>query len=418
MAGFLNRKRASALMAERGLDAMVLTQPETIQYAVGSHPGVSAISRRATAGMLLVPADPDSPLAAVIGDGQYVDFKAATGIEDVRTHLVWFDSAVFPASADRNASAAGLLVSKGRITGSNSQKARPAQYDPASALSQLADICSERGLDKGKLGLEYDFVPSTDMPLFRDTLPKARFDDVSDIVRRLRSIKAPQEIAWLRRAATLSQAGLEHLRGEIAEGHTAADMTRIWREGVARKAESDGGEKPDSSWTYISVGPIAFGAGGPFSKGDVVRLDMGVVIKGYSSDVGRTWSLGEPSVAQRSVFDALREAFESCMPLIKAGTVIADLHRQATKVMHKRGFTSYERGHYGHGLGASVFSEEWPFLSPDEETCLEENMVIAFETPYYIDGLGSLIVEDQMLITRDGHDNMYTFDRGLTRIGD
>jgi Xaa-Pro aminopeptidase len=414
MGGYLNRERASAYMAEMGLDALVLTQPETITYAAGVHPGVAAISRRAAAGLLLVPADRSSPLAAVVGDGQVADFKARTGIEEVRGHPLWFDSAIMPPSASRNKSAAGHLV--GLEPGRNEPIQRPAQFDPEIALRELSDIMRGRKLDKGKIGLELAFVPVADMPLFEAALPDVSWEDSSQLVCRLRSIKRPEEIALLRRSAFLSDAGLYHLRDNIREGHTAEDMVRIWREGAAAQAERDKLETFESSWAFVSVGPTAFAAGGPFKKGDVVRLDLGCVTKGYSSDVGRTWSLGKPSVAQQSVYDALRDAFETCLPIIKAGTPIRDLHRTAMDVMHRHGFDNYVRGHFGHGLGASVFSEEWPFLSPDEEGTLEENMVIAFETPYYIDGLGNFIVEDQMLITRNGHENMYTFDRGLLQI--
>lgn len=183
-------------------------------------------------------------------------------------------------------------------------------------------------------------------------------------------------------------------------------------------AEGDGLDRIDSTWSYIPVGPTAFAAGGPLQQGDVVRLDLGVAIKGYSSDVGRTWAFGQPSIAQTSVFDSLHAAYESCLPLIRPGTPVREIHRTATEVMRKRGFSNYVRGHFGHGVGASVFSEEWPFPGPDEDTVLEENIVVAFETPYYIDGLGNLIVEDQMVITASGHETMYTFDRGLTRLDD
>src|SRR5690606_18267515 len=105
----------------------------------------------------------------------------------------------------------------------------------------------------------------------------------------------------------------------------------------------------------------------------------GVIIEGYSSDVARTWVHGEPSVAQSTVYDALRTTYDACLPMLKPGTPICDIHAKATKLMHGKGFSKYVRGHYGHGLGASVFFEEWPFISRDETMVLEENMVIAFE---------------------------------------
>ena len=70
--------------------------------------------------------------------------------------------------------------------------------------------------------------------------------------------------------------------------------------------------------------------------------------------------------------------------------------------MWDQGFETYARGHFGHGVGASIWSEEWPFISADSDAVLEPGMVMAFETPWYIDGLGGFIIEDQVLITETG----------------
>src|SRR5690606_27681929 len=140
--------------------------------------------------------------------------------------------------------------------GSNEPMVRPAQFDPQVALNHLADILRERGLAQGKVGLELEFVPAAALPLLKGSLPQVAWTEASDIVCRLRSIKAPAEIDLLRRAASLSEAGLRKLREEIRPGHLAADMQAIWREGAIAAAEKDGGDKPDSTWAYISVGPI------------------------------------------------------------------------------------------------------------------------------------------------------------------
>lgn len=413
MNGYLDRERASRLMAELNMDALVLTQPESILYATGSNAGVAATARRAAAALLLVPADLSKPVSAVIGDAQVAEFSKATGIEDVRGHPLWFDSAVMPSHASRDKSAAGTLVA---LDGSSALIKRPAQYWPEVALKQLGDMLEEQGLSSSQIGLELEFVPVADMPLFETTLPQVKWLDASRIVCKLRSIKKPKEIDLLRRAAYLCDQGLYHLRENVREGHVSEDFKQIWRDGVYGAAAMDGREAVDRTWSFASVGDVAFGDGVALKKGDVVRLDLGVVIQGYSSDIGRTWAYGQLSAAQQSVYDALREAYDTCLPLIRPGTSFIEIHRTATDVMHKRGFSNYYRGHFGHGVGASVFSEEWPFIGPDEDGTLEENMVIAFETPYYIDGLGNFIIEDQMLITKDGHETMYTFDKDITFI--
>ena len=74
-------------------------------------------------------------------------------------------------------------------------------------------------------------------------------------------------------------------------------------------------------------------------------------------------------------------------------------------------------GHFGHGVGASIWSEEWPFISADSDTVLEPGMVMAFETPWYVDGLGGMIIEDQVLITETGAEIMAPLPHDLVRLG-
>ena len=74
--------------------------------------------------------------------------------------------------------------------------------------------------------------------------------------------------------------------------------------------------------------------------------------------------------------------------------------------MWDAGFSTYGRGHFGHGVGASIWSEEWPFISADATAVAEPGMVLAFETPYYIKGLGGFIIEDQILITESSTEVM------------
>jgi Xaa-Pro aminopeptidase len=84
--------------------------------------------------------------------------------------------------------------------------------------------------------------------------------------------------------------------------------------------------------------------------------------------------------------------------------------------MWDAGYDQYGRGHFGHGVGSSIWSEEWPFISADADAVLEPGMVMAFETPWYIRGLGGFIIEDQVLITASGAEVMAPLPRELLRI--
>ena len=181
-------------------------------------------------------------------------------------------------------------------------------------------------------------------------------------------------------------------------------------------ASSRGDPAPHSAWSYISVAGDGFAPGGAARDGDLIKIDVGCVLSGYSSDGGRTAVLGTPHPEAIRIYDALRRAFDAGFPLLRPGTGLSDLYRVTSTTMWDQGFETYGRGHFGHGVGASIWSEEWPFIAAESDAVLEPNMVMAFETPWYVDGLGGFIIKDQVLITETGCEVMAPLPRELARI--
>ena len=399
MPGFLDRHRAARLMAAEGLDALVLTQPESIIYAAGAFPGVATFWRRAGAAFLLVPSDPDVPPVAIVGDLQAKQFARQSGLADVRSHRIWVESMPYPA---------GLADGPKRTP-------RPAQFDLSVTLGLLGDALAEKGLSGGRVGLELGFVAAADMPAF--SALSVHWADCTRLVERLRAIKTPAEIDLLRSAATYARAGLLAVFDAIRPGMDAATMTAIWRDAAVAEAVRLGQTPPQSSWAYVSVAGDGFAPGGPAQAGDVIKLDVGCILSGYSSDGARTVVLGPPNPEVVRIYDALHRAFELGFAMLRPGTPLADIYRATATCMWEQGFETYGRGHFGHGVGSSVWSEEWPFISSDADAVVEGGMVLAFETPWYLDGLGGFIIEDQVLVTAAGPEVMAPLPRELRRVG-
>jgi Xaa-Pro aminopeptidase len=190
-------------------------------------------------------------------------------------------------------------------------------------------------------------------------------------------------------------------------------METIWRDAALAEAKKMGVAGTVQGWAYISVGTDGFAPGGPVGRRDIIKADVGCVIRGYSSDSARTFVLGPASQAAHGIYSALRFAFETGLSQIKIGNELRDVHAAATRAMHEAGFRSYARGHFGHGLGASIWSEEWPFIGADAEVVIEEGMVLAFETPWYIRGVGALMLEDQFTIRSEGPKALWSLSRDL-----
>jgi Xaa-Pro dipeptidase len=411
--GFLDRGRAEKLMRAQGLDALVFAQPETIRYATGAFPGVATFWRRAGAAFVVVPQAPGEPLAAIVGDLQAAEFAAQSGIADVRAHALWVETGD-ARGFDRNAGAiAAALVARDAAGSAGPGNSRPATFSAIASLALLRDVLAERGLLNARIGLEMGFVPAADFPMFGAALPRIVFIDCSPLVARLRALKQAREIALLRTAAELSMLAIQALLPAIRPGLDSAGMTAIWRQASRDEAARRAIAPPGSDWAYIAVGGDGFAPGGAALKGDIVKIDTGCVVEGYSSDGARTAVLGKPDRAQRAVYDALRGGFDVGMAMLAPGVRLSQIHAAVLRAIQDRGFLAYRRGHFGHGVGASLWSEEWPFISADSDAVAEPNMALAFETPYYISGLGGFIIEDQVLITERGAEIMGPAPHGL-----
>jgi Xaa-Pro dipeptidase len=129
-------------------------------------------------------------------------------------------------------------------------------------------------------------------------------------------------------------------------------------------------------------------------------------VQGYTADLARTFTLGPAPLRAREIHAALRSAFEAGYGMFRPGTALRDIHAACLRAVRDAGFPSYARGHFGHGLGASIWSEEWPYTAAESDAVLEPGMVMAFEAPWYIDGIGGFIIEDMLLITEEGAETL------------
>jgi Xaa-Pro aminopeptidase len=416
--GFLDRNRASALMAQRGIDALIVVQPENFRYATGAHPGFPSSWRRAGTQIAVVPASPEMACAVVIPDAMEQGFRATSTIPDVRTHPIWTDRFDFRKALSGDPPAEQAISLAMKHTGSV-PASRPSSYDLSLALGELRGILSERGLLRARLGIEFDFSPVNDTESFRALLPEASFHDSSEVFRLLRLIKNPEEIRLLRLGAKLAEAGIREVVRQVKPGQTAADLSLLYRSAVVEEARANGGKELESEWTAFCCGPEATGAGASSARleiGHAVKLDCGCRVSGYISDVARTFLLGRGTRHQRALHEAILESWNAGLEAFRPGNPLKLAHEIAQSRMRKLGYTAYTRGHVGHSLGSTTWNEEWPFISAQEATLFQENMVLAYEVPVYADGLGAFTIEDHILVTKAGHESMNGLPRGYCEI--
>jgi len=228
-------------------------------------------------------------------------------------------------------------------------------------------------------------------------------------VEKLRAIKDAGELALMREAALLISdvwtAALRHVRPGISELAVAAELEH------AMKLRGAGGS---SFETIVASGtrsawPHARPTLKLLNKNELVVLDQGAILRGYCSDMTRTVFLGRAAGRVRGLYNAVSEAQQAAKAAIRPGVKAGDVDSAARKVLRRYGCVRYFTHSTGHGLGMEV--HEMPRLGMNDKTLLEEGMVITVEPGVYIEGLGGIRIEDEVVVTAHGAQNLTSASR-------
>ncbi|MER9290310.1 Xaa-Pro peptidase family protein [Mesorhizobium sp. M0510] len=414
MTGFVDRRRAAQLMKRAGIAALVLCAPEAFHYATGASIGPAGLFRRAGAGFVVIPARQGLPIGVVVADFNAGQLQLALPDAVIRSHPIWIEFATFDASRPAQGLARRIVAGFGS-SGWTPAITRPATFELANSVHELKQILTGFGLERATIGVDLDFVPAADFSAMQALLPGCTMVDGSAVLDRLRAVKSPREIDLLQQGIILSEAGLERLQVDAMAGMRQADLIALYRQGVATAAA--GLSHPVATAEYVTLGARLKSTDAKAMPGDPLKCDMVCTVGGYASDMSRNFTFGPPSAEQAELHAIAERTFDDGLASLVPGTTLAQVHRVATDSLARQGLRTYRRGHFGHGVGQSVFSEQWPFIAADSDVVIEAGMVLAFEIPLYIDRLASFNLEDQFLITPDGPVAMNRLPRRLERIG-
>jgi len=248
-----------------------------------------------------------------------------------------------------------------------------------------------------------------------ETLRKATAAELvslKDRVAEIRLVKDADEIAALRRAAEIAEAALTTLIEEIKPGMTEAEVAlRLeWLIRSNPEAENIAFESNVSTGANTALNHYnPFLDPQPLRAGDLLLFDFGASVDGYRSDITRTFSVGPATEEATGIYDLVLKANCAAIDAAKAGMTGIELDAVARDTIADGGHAE----HFGHGLGHGIGLEvhEGPSLSPRSESTLGAGMVTTIEPGVYIAGFGGVRIEDDVVITEDGHEVITSFPK-------
>ena len=139
-------------------------------------------------------------------------------------------------------------------------------------------------------------------------------------------------------------------------------------------------------------------------EGDFVTMDFGLMLKGYCSDMTRTVAIGYATEEMKKVYETVLQAQLAGIAATRAGVKGKEIDAAARKVITDAGYGEYFGHGYGHGLGMEV--HEAPNCNPSGETVMEAGMVASAEPGIYLPGKFGVRIEDVVIFTADGCENI------------
>jgi Xaa-Pro aminopeptidase len=266
---------------------------------------------------------------------------------------------------------------------------------------------------KGRLQFEADVLPFLEWE--RLSAGKAKLIPSRGIVDALRAIKDDEEVAKLRRAATIADRGLEALTAETWVGRAEREIA--WR--LRELLHAHGADELSFETIVASGANGARPHGHPtdqiVERGMLVTVDWGVRVDGYCSDCTRTFSTGRLPDRLREAYDVCLQAQQRAVATIKAGMTGVEADAVAREPIAAAGFGDAFGHGLGHGVGLAV--HEAPRLSTESTDTLVDGHCVTVEPGIYLPGLGGVRIEDLAIVRADGLQVLTSFPKELIEVG-
>lgn len=340
-----NIKRIQAALAEKNLDAVLVTDEKNQRYACG--------------------------------------FPFTDGAVIVSREKAWLitDSRYIEAAASASAGCCEVQM-----------------YDREhSLLSLIKAALKEAGVSR--LGAEDRKLSYSEYVGYERALGMC-LEPAQDIFSTLRASKSEEELVYLREAQRISEKALEETLAVIKPGMTEREVAAE----LVYHMLKNGSEGNSFDPIVVTGSKTSLPHGVPGDKviesGDFVTMDFGSLKGGYCSDMTRTVAVGSASDEMRKIYSIVLEAQLAGIAAARAGIPGKDIDGAARSVIEKAGYGKYFGHGFGHSLGLDI--HEAPNANPRGEAIMPVGAVVSAEPGIYIPGKFGVRIEDVMVLHEDG----------------
>lgn len=270
------------------------------------------------------------------------------------------------------------------------------------------------GESKCTVGFEQEGLIHRDAVELFKAVPEYEWIPADDLLARQRVIKTAAECELIRQAQAITCEAFNHIADYIQVGMTEAQVAAEIDDYLREHSEGN------------SFHPIvAFGATGAnahytasatrkLEKGQFALLDFGSIYGGYCGDLTRMICMGKADARQREVYDLVLHAQMACLAAIKPGVTTGSLDAVCRDFFKSKNCAEHFIHGTGHGVGLAIHED--PRLKQKFETVVEPGMVFTVEPGLYYEGWGGVRIEDMVIATETGHENITKASKELVEL--
>ncbi len=374
--------RLDALMAEAGIDLLLVTSKPNVQYLLGGYrvaffENFDAVGISRYLPVLIYPRGrPDQ--AAYIG--------ARLEAHEAAVRRFW------------------------------TPELRLAAHGTIDATELALDYLRGTGLSPRRIGVELGFLPADAHAALRAALPDAAFVEALPVLEMLRAVKTPRELGLLRTASERVVAAMLEVIGAHGPGATKHEIVE-----ALRRAEAARGLAFDYCLITAGTSPNRAVSDQALAAGDILSLDSGGNYRGYIGDLCRMGVVGEPDAELVDLLAEVDTIQQAAMRPVRHGAPGGAVYEAAGKALAgtpnrtNLDFLAHGMGLVTHEVPHLTDRGPVPYSASDAGRPLLAGMVLSVETTLHHPARGFIKLEDTIAVTEDGFEMMGGEGRGWNR---
>lgn len=314
------------------------------------------------------------------------------------------------------------------------------------SMKAIPDLLAEKGFSLDAIGLELDVVPYNTWQLYKKVFKDTHFSDISEALKRIRTIKSAHEIDLLQRACGVLDQVFAEVPSMVREGMTEIELASQFEAGM-RKRGYGGCSKMRAFNQDFFMGNVTTGASGAaptyfdgpvggcgltpannphgagwktIGRGEVIYIDYTCVINGYTADGARMFVVGDVSEQLRAAHAAALTIQEALVAMIKPGMLCEEVYGRSVELAAELGLEEHFMGigndrvrFIGHGVGLEL--DEYPIFAKGVKMPLAVGMTFALE-PKFVFAEGAIGTENTYVLTNEGPQALTRASEAITCI--